>query len=77
MLFIIILSGLFNVANLFLTNYGFQRVTAVLASNLLTFESLFAIGIGIVLYKEFPTIKELLGGLLIVFSAYRMNKIMT
>jgi drug/metabolite transporter (DMT)-like permease len=75
MLFILVLSALFNVANLWLTNYGFQKVEAVLGSNLLTLEVLFAVIIGVSLFGEYPTIKELLGGILIVFSAYRMNKI--
>lgn len=72
---VIILAGLFNVVNLFLTNYGFQKVNAVLASNLLMLEVIFAVGLGFFLYQEIPTIKEFIGGLLIVGSAYQMNKL--
>lgn len=74
-LFIILLAALFNVANLFLTNYGFQKVPAVFASNLLMLEVLFALLISIAFYREFPNLKEIVGGILIIFSAYRMNKI--
>lgn len=74
-LFIILLAALFNVANLFLTNYGFQKVPAVFASNLLMLEVLFALLISIAFYREFPNLKEIIGGILIIFSAYRMNKI--
>ncbi len=75
MIFIIAVAALFNVATLFLTNYGFQKIPAVLASNLLMTEVLFALLISIVFYNEFPTLKEVVGGILIVYSAYRMNKI--
>lgn len=75
MIFIIGIAALFNVATLFLTNYGFQKIPAVLASNLIMLEVLFALLISIAFYNEFPTIKEVAGGILIIYSAYRMNKI--
>ncbi len=75
MILIIVIAALFNVANLFFTNYGFQKLQAVLAGNLLMLEVLFALLIGMAFYGEFPTLIEFLGGVLIVFSAYRMNKI--
>lgn len=72
---VIIIAGLFNVANLFLTNYGFQKVGAVLAGNLLMLEMVFAVVLGFIFYMEVPTIKELLGGLLIILSVYKINKL--
>lgn len=39
------------------------------------FEAFFAVILGLVFYKEVPAIKELLGGLLIIFSAYQMNRL--
>ena len=72
---VIFMAGLFNVANLFLTNYGFQKVDAVLASNLLSLETVFAVFLGFIFFFELPTVKELIGGVLIVFSAYQMNRI--
>ncbi len=74
-LLVILASALFNVANLFLTNYGFQRVEAVLAGNLLTLEVVFALLFGISLYQEIPSLKEIIGGLLIILSIYQMNKL--
>lgn len=68
-------AGLFNVFIIFLTNYGFQRVKAVLANNLVTLEAFFALVIGFVFYGELPVIKELLGGILIVFSAIKMSRL--
>jgi drug/metabolite transporter (DMT)-like permease len=72
---IILLAGLFNVANLFLTNYGFKHVDAVTAGNILTLETLFAVLLGFAFYGEVPLLKEWFGGILIVFSVYQMNKL--
>jgi len=68
-------AGLFNVINMFLTNYGFQKVEAILASNILTLESVFAIVLGFLFYQEVPIAKELLGGIIITLSVIGMNKV--
>ena len=47
----VILAGTFNIVNVFLTNYGFEKVEAVLASNILTLEAFFAVVIGFLLYN--------------------------
>jgi len=66
-------SGVFNVLNLFLSNYGFEHVKAVLAGNILTLEAVFGILLGYVLYSETVTIPETIGGLLIIASVIMMN----
>lgn len=71
----IILVGLFNVVGLWLANYGFQNVKIVIANNILNLEVLFAIIIGFVLYKEVLSFKEILGGVIIIFSVLWMNKL--
>lgn len=68
-------AGIFNVGNVYLTNYGFQRVKAVLASNLLTLESIFAVVLGFIFYRETPLLKEVLGGIVIILSVIGMNKL--
>lgn len=68
-------AGTFNIMNVFLTNYGFQKVEAVLASNILTLESLFAIVLGFIFYKEAPMLKDLIGGVIITISVIAMNKL--
>lgn len=73
--FMIVLTGLANIGMIFFTNYGFEHVENSLASNILTLEMVFAVIIGFVIYKEIPTIKDLLGGILILFSVIQMNKI--
>jgi len=70
-------AGLFNVFIIFLTNYGFQRVKAILANNLVALESFFALGIGFVFYRELPVLRELLGGVLILLSTYKMSQLVT
>ncbi len=67
-------AGFFNVLNLFLINYGFEHVEAVLASNLLTLESVFAIALGFLFFRELPNLKELIGGTVIIVSVIRMNR---
>ena len=67
-------AGLFNVTNLLLANYGFQKVDAVSAGNILMLESLFAIILGFIFYQEIPTIIELVGGIVIVVSVFGINK---
>ena len=75
LLMAIIGAGTFNVANVFLINYGFEKVDAVLASNILTLESFFAILLGFLFYGEIPLVKELIGGAIIISSVIWMNQL--
>lgn len=72
-LFNIGLSSVFNVCNLLLINYGFKRVPVSVGGNILILETFFALIIGIFLYTELPTARELFGGLLIIASVYGIN----
>jgi drug/metabolite transporter (DMT)-like permease len=72
---LIIIAGTFNVANLFLTNYGFEKIEAVLAGNILMLEVVFAVIIGYVFFREIPSLKDVIGGVLIILSAYMINKL--
>ncbi|MFA6017025.1 MAG: DMT family transporter [Patescibacteria group bacterium] len=74
-LLIILLSGLANVLMIFFTNYGFEHVKTSIASNILTLEMFFAVLIGLIIYREVPSLKEILGGALILFSVIQMNKL--
>lgn len=71
----IFLTGFFNAINIFLINYGFRNVKAVLASNILTLEAVFALVLAVIFYKEFPSIKEILGGVVIILSVIGMNRV--
>ncbi len=74
-LLILLAAIVFNVANLFLTNYGFEKVEIITAGNILTLESVFSLLLSIFLYAEIPTLREFIGGALIVISVYRMNRL--
>ncbi len=74
LLFTLAGASLFNVANLYLTNYGFERVKVGIAGNILTLEVVFALLYGILLFHEMPLLRELVGGALIVFSVYQINR---
>lgn len=71
----IFLTGLFNTINIYLINFGFKNVKAVLASNILTLESIFALILAFIFYKELPTLREFFGGILIVGSVIQMNRL--
>jgi drug/metabolite transporter (DMT)-like permease len=47
----------------------------VLASNILTLESVFALILAFIFYKELPTMKELIGGIIILGSVIGMNQL--
>ncbi len=72
---IVLLSGLANVLMIFFTNYGFEHVKTSIAANILTLEMFFAVLIGLLFYSEIPSLKEALGGILILFSVMQMNKL--
>ena len=71
---VLILAGCYNVAMTYLLNYGYKRIEAVVATNILSLEGVFGILIGLLFFLEVPTIKELIGGVLIITCAYLMNK---
>lgn len=75
LLVITLFAGFLNVINIFLINYGFKNVKAVLASNILTLEALFALILAFIFYRELPTLKELFGGILIIGSVIQMNRL--
>lgn len=71
----LLLGGFLISAASFLMNYGFSRVKAVLGSNIIATETVFATIFAFLVFRELPVVKEVLGGLLIVGSAISMNKI--
>jgi drug/metabolite transporter (DMT)-like permease len=71
---VLALAAICNVANLFLTNYGFQNVKVAVASNILTLEAVFALLYGIFLFREIPTLYEWIGSILILLSVFLVNK---
>lgn len=75
MVTVLVLAGLFNVINLFLTNFGFQNVKAAVAGNILTLEIFFALLYGFLLYGEVPVFREVVGGMLILLSVIFVNKL--
>ena len=71
----IFFTGIFNAGNMFLINYGFRHVKAVVASIILTLEAIFALILAFIFCRELPTVKELLGGVLIIGSVIQMNRL--
>lgn len=71
---VLIIASLFNVVNLYLTNYGFEHVKVAVAGNILTLEVVFALLYSLFLFQEVPILREIIGGALIVTSVYLVNK---
>ena len=75
LIFMLILGGVIMIANIFLTNYGFARVSPVLGSIIINLEAVLAMFFGFIFYGEVLTLRELLGGLLIVTTVFGMSKL--
>ncbi len=71
----LIFTGFFNTINIYLINFGFNQVKAVLASNILTLEAVFSLVLALFFFQELPNLKEFIGGAMIVLSVLMMNKI--
>ncbi|MBM3283064.1 DMT family transporter [Candidatus Gottesmanbacteria bacterium] len=72
---LLFIGGFIMAANLFLTNFGFAHLSAVLGNNILNLEAVFGILFGFLFFGEISSIKELLGGILIVTSVVKMNQL--
>ncbi len=70
----LLLGGLLNTGVSYFMNYGFSRVNAVLAGNILAAEPVFAAFFSYLVFSEIPILKEVFGGFLIVGSAIAMNQ---
>jgi len=69
----LLLGGLLNSGVSFLMNYGFSRADAVLASNIIALDPVFASFFAFLVFREVPRLRELLGGILIISSAILMH----
>ena len=63
-----------NLTSTLFTNFAFKHIDAVLGSQILLTESLFALLLGLILYREFLSAPEADGALLIICSVYITNK---
>lgn len=71
----LILTAGLNVANVFLTNYGFKNSPAILADIILSLEGIIALWIGYLLYSEIATFREWFGSLLILIAVIGVSTV--
>ena len=71
----LILSSIQNVIGLYAINYVFGNLKAYVAGNILLIEGFFAVIVGYLLYNEPLTLSLLLGGSIIVYRAFMINRI--
>jgi len=74
-LLVLVIAGLSNVAIAFLVSYGFARVKAVLANNIIQLDIPLSILLAFIFYQELPVFRELIGGGIIVTSVILMNRL--
>jgi drug/metabolite transporter (DMT)-like permease len=73
--FFILLGGILNVGISYFVNFGLSRVDTALSSNLFSLTPVFALILGLVLFKEIPQIKELIGGAFILTSVISIHNL--
>lgn len=71
---VVLIAGFFNVFNMFLANFGFEKVQISLASTILGLEGFFGVLLGLLFYSELLTAKELIGGVFIILSIILLNR---
>ena len=64
-----------NVIGLYAINYVFGNLKAYVVGNILLIEGFFAVIVGYLLYNEPLTLSLLLGGSIIVYCAFIINRI--
>lgn len=70
---VLLLAGCLGVANIFLINYGFERVSAVIAGNILALEQVFGTLFGFIIYREVLSPREITGGIIILIAVVLTN----
>jgi len=70
----IIAAGITFVSLGILGSIGFSKLEAIVANNLLVLEVVFGILIGFIAFGEIPVIRDIIGGIIILISAYLINK---
>lgn len=72
---ILLAAGCCGVANIFLVNYGFEHVSAVIAGNILSLEEVFGSLFGFIIYHEVLTLRDIIGGLIILAAVILTNEL--
>lgn len=74
MLFGLAFGAALNILATTFENYGYKILNAVFASQLLLFENVFALIVGLVIYQEIPAGFQLLGAGIVGLSVYLANQ---
>ena len=73
----LLLAACLGVANIFLINYGFEHVSAVIAGNILSLEEVFGALFGFLIYRETLSPRDIIGGLIILGAVIFTNELNT
>ena len=70
---ILFFASIASVGNFFFLNYGFERVSGIIAGNILNLEQVFGPIFGYIFYHEILTGREIIGGVIILVAVVAMN----
>ncbi len=70
---VLILGGLLNIGIAYYVSYGFARVDAVFANNIIQLNIPFTILMAYIFYQELPIVREVIGGIIIITSVYLLE----
>jgi drug/metabolite transporter (DMT)-like permease len=70
---VLLFAGCLGVANIFLINYGFEHVSAVIAGNILALEAVTGAIFGFIIYHETLGLRDVIGGLVILCAVFLTN----
>jgi drug/metabolite transporter (DMT)-like permease len=70
---VLLFTGIINIVGMQLLNFGFGKLDAVRADNLLTLKTAFGVLFGFMFYQEIPTLRSFIGGLIIVACVIGMS----
>jgi len=72
---LLVAAGMLSAVMIFLVSYGFEHVSAVVASTILDLEQIFGVIFGYVFYRETLSSREVIGGLVILVAVVLMNQV--
>lgn len=70
---VLFFASIASVGNFFFLNYGFERVSGIIAGNILNLEQIFGPIFGFIFYHEVLTSHEIIGGIIILIAVVAMN----
>lgn len=69
----LVIGGGFNIVTIFLENYAFKHLDAVVGSQILLADNIFALLFGFLIYGERMGLPEMVGAVVVILAVYQIN----